>query len=55
MDKLSECVFRFKMMTYQKYIILFRIKLVLIPKKEFDSDLIYNQEFSKKKIYISWR
>ena len=37
-------------MTYLKDIILFGIKLVLILKKGFDSEPVYNKKFLKAKI-----
>ena len=50
MDKIKGCIFRLKMMTYQKNIILFVIKSALIKKKDCDRESIYMKVFLKAKI-----
>ena len=61
MEKLNGCIFRMKMMTYQKNIILVDIalfninntiwdKLNVYIKNKFDSEPFYSKEFLKNKI-----
>ena len=45
MVKVSGCIFLLKMMNYWKNKIVFRIKSVLISKKEFNSKIVCNKIF----------
>ena len=49
MGKQNRCIFWLKMMSYWRNIILFGIKSVLIWKKWFVSEPIYNKEILKNK------